>query len=85
VRTAGHGLGLFRRPAAGTARSVDEISFTELRALASEMQAAGQDQDTGVLAMAREIGLRKLSATSRGRLERAWIQMAGPTGSVGDA
>ena len=62
----------FRRPVDGTARSVDEISLTELRALASEMREAGHDQDSGVLAMAREIGLRKLSAISRIRLERAW-------------
>ncbi|NYH18867.1 DUF3320 domain-containing protein [Paraburkholderia bryophila] len=66
------GLVRFRRPVDGTARSVDEISLAELRALASEMREAGHDQDSGVLAMAREIGLRKLSATSRTRLERAW-------------
>lgn len=66
------GLVRFRRPVDGTARSVDEISLAELRALASEMREAGHDQDSGVLAMAREIGLRKLSAMSRTRLERAW-------------
>jgi len=62
----------FRRPAEGLARSVDEISLPELRALAFEMRAAGHDQETGIQAMAREIGLRKLSAISRARLERAW-------------
>jgi hypothetical protein len=67
----------FRRPAVGAVRSVDEISFTELRALASEMREAGHDQESGVLAMAREIGLRKLSAISRNRLERAWASLVG--------
>lgn len=62
----------FRRPAEGVARSVDEISLPELKALAFEMRAAGHDQETGIQAMAREIGLRKLSAVSRARLESAW-------------
>ncbi|MBK0415823.1 DUF3320 domain-containing protein [Chromobacterium haemolyticum] len=65
----------FRRPAEGAARSVDEISLTELKALASEMRVAGHDRESGILAMAREIGLRKLSAISRARLERAWEGM----------
>lgn len=63
----------FRRPAEGVARSVDEISLPELKALAFEMRAAGHDQETGIQAMAREIGLRKLSAVSRARLESAWM------------
>ncbi len=62
----------FRRPAVGSVRSVDEISLTELKALAFEMRDAGHDKESGVLAMSREIGLRKLSAISRSRLERAW-------------
>lgn len=66
----------FRRPAEGTARSADEISLAELRALAFEMTEKGHDVESGVPAMAREIGLRKLSAASHGRLERAWMGVA---------
>ncbi|MHB9839683.1 DUF3320 domain-containing protein [Paraburkholderia terrae] len=62
----------FRRPVDGTARSVDEISLAELRVLASEMMQAGHDNESGPLAMAREVGLRKLSAGNRARLELAW-------------
>ena len=62
----------FRRPVDGTARSVDEISLAELRALALEMIRAGHDEESGVPAMGREIGLRKLNAGSRARLKMAW-------------
>ncbi|MPW19742.1 DUF3320 domain-containing protein [Paraburkholderia sp. CNPSo 3157] len=62
----------FRRPIDGTARSVDEISLAELRALAFDMMQAGHDEESGVPAMAREVGLRKLNAGSRTRLEMAW-------------
>ncbi|MDN0075425.1 DUF3320 domain-containing protein [Crenobacter sp. SG2303] len=65
----------FRRPVDGTVRSVDEISLTELQALAFEMREAGHDQESGVLAMGREIGLRKLSANNRARLECAWVNI----------
>jgi very-short-patch-repair endonuclease len=63
----------FRRPVDGTARSVDEVSLVELRALAFDMMRAGHDGESGVPAMAREVGLRKLSAGSRTRLEMAWV------------
>jgi hypothetical protein len=63
---------LFRRPSDGSARSVDEISLTELKSLAIEMFRAGHDKDSGLTAMAREIGLRKLSSTNKARLELAW-------------
>jgi very-short-patch-repair endonuclease len=66
------GTVLFRRPSDGSARSVDEISLTELKALAMEMFRAGYDKESGLTAMAREIGLRKLSSTSKARLELAW-------------
>jgi very-short-patch-repair endonuclease len=69
----------FRRPAEGTARSVDEISLTELKALAIEMLQAGHDNESGVTAMAREIGLRKLTTVSKVRLERAWSTVVGGT------
>jgi Protein of unknown function (DUF3320). len=64
----------FRRPADGTARSVEEISLAELRALACELMRAGHDEESGVPAMAREVGLRKLSAGNRARLESAWLK-----------
>lgn len=73
----------FRHPADGTARLVNEISLAELRALAADMRLAGHDRESGVTAMARDIGLRKLSAISRARLERAWMSMSqqlGPNG-----
>ena len=74
----------FRRPVDGAARSVDEISLAELRALACEMMRAGHEEESGVLAMAREVGLRKLSAGNRARLELAWLEarnsfLVGPT------
>jgi hypothetical protein len=78
LQTDGDAIG-FRRPADGTARSVDEISLTELKALAIEMLQAGHDNESGVAAMAREIGLRKLTAVSKVRLERAWSSVVGGT------
>lgn len=62
----------FRRPAEGTARSVEEISLAELTALASEWKRRGYDMEAGVSAMGRDIGLRKLGTASRERLEQAW-------------
>ncbi|HKR47110.1 MAG TPA: DUF3320 domain-containing protein [Paraburkholderia sp.] len=67
----------FRRPADGAARSVDEISLDELKALAIQMLQAGHDNESGVIAMAREIGLRKVSATTKVRLEQAWAGVVG--------
>ncbi|PCE23198.1 DNA helicase [Paraburkholderia acidicola] len=64
----------FRRPVDGAARSVDEISLAELLALACEMMRAGHDEVSGVLAMAREVGLRKLNAGTRARLALAWLE-----------
>jgi hypothetical protein len=71
TRDAGETL-RFRRPSVGTARAVDEIAMVELRALVAELQAEGHGRQSGVTAMAREIGLRKVSAVSRLRLEKAW-------------
>jgi hypothetical protein len=62
----------FRRPRDGAARAVDEIAFAELVSLAREMKVRGHDEEAGVVAMAKEIGLLKLRTTSRERLERAW-------------
>ena len=52
-------------------RSVDEIALPELIALANEFHATGLTGEDAVFAMAREIGLSKLRATSRIRLETA--------------
>jgi very-short-patch-repair endonuclease len=71
--TYGRQIG-FRRPRDGEARSVDEIALAELVSLANEMKAKGHDQDAGLGAMAKEIGLLKLRTSSRERLERAWAQ-----------
>jgi hypothetical protein len=71
----------FRRPIDGTARSVDEISLAELRALAFDLMQAGHDEESGVPAMAREVGLRKLNAGSRMRLEMAWSSATKATSS----
>jgi hypothetical protein len=63
----------FRRPAVGTARSVDEISLAELTALATSFKRLGYDMESGVSAMSRDIGLQRVRAASRERLEQAWL------------
>lgn len=67
----------FRRPAAGAARSVDEISLVELTALATKWKRLGYDMDAGVSAMSRDIGLQRVRAASRERLEQAWAAAVG--------
>lgn len=62
----------FRRPAGNEARSVDEIALPELIALARELRLRGLDGDDVIVAMAHEMGLKKLRAASRERLEQAW-------------
>lgn len=64
----------FRRPAINVTRSVDEIALLELMALANEFHSVGLNGEDAVLAMAREIGLSKLRATSRLRLEAACLE-----------
>ena len=66
------GAMVFRRPETDVTRSVDEIALPELIALAHEFHAAGLTGEDAVFAMAREIGLSKLRATSRFRLETAY-------------
>ena len=61
----------FRRAADDTARAVDEICMPELVSLAREVLASGKTGDLGVTAMARELGLQRLRAASRGRFELA--------------
>jgi very-short-patch-repair endonuclease len=67
----------FRRPPAGTLRPVEDIAIEELAGLAGELRSAGMDAEAGVAAMAREIGLQRLRAASRERLEAAWRRAGG--------
>ncbi|WP_029048778.1 DUF3320 domain-containing protein [Cupriavidus sp. amp6] len=65
---------VFRRPAPGTARAVDEIALAELASLATEFKERHFDREAALNAMAKEVGLLKLRTASRERLERAWIK-----------
>ncbi|MEB0137864.1 MULTISPECIES: DUF3320 domain-containing protein [unclassified Undibacterium] len=65
---------VFRRPDMDVTRSVDEIALPELVALAHELSSSEMTGEDTVLAMAREIGLSKLRATSRLRLEVACLE-----------
>lgn len=62
----------FRRSEIGNARSVDEISLAELTSLASKLRSDGHDEEAALTLMARELGLLKLRAASRERLQLAW-------------
>lgn len=64
----------FRRAADDSIRSVDEVCLPELMALAHEVLAGGLAGEAAVLAMARELGLQRLRAVSRGRFEQAMVQ-----------
>ena len=60
----------FRWPADDdSARGVEEICEQELVSLARWITSAGKSGDDALIAMAREIGLGRLRAASRGRLE----------------
>jgi len=61
----------FRRAADESARAVDEICMPELMALAREVLAMGKRGEEVMIAMARELGMRRLGAANRGRIERA--------------
>lgn len=62
----------FRRPGnEDNVRPVDEICLPELVALAREVRDAGLRGEAIYQAMARELGLQKLRASSRVRLEKA--------------
>ncbi|WP_346288194.1 DUF3320 domain-containing protein [Zoogloea sp.] len=52
-----------------SARGVDEICEQELLSLAHWVMDSGKSGEAALIAMAREIGLMKLRAASRGRLE----------------
>jgi very-short-patch-repair endonuclease len=62
----------FRRSPLGNARSVDEISISELTSLAARLRQEGHDEESALTLMARELGLLKLRAASRERLMVAW-------------
>lgn len=61
----------FRRAAEESDRAVEEICMPELVALAREVIAGGKRGEEAVVAMARELGMRRMGAASRGRFERA--------------
>jgi very-short-patch-repair endonuclease len=78
---AGKGLELpvpFRRAADEAARTVDEICMPELAALAREVAESGKTGEAAIVAMARALGMRKLGAASRRRLEQAAGLLDGP-------
>ncbi|MCB1996399.1 MAG: DUF3320 domain-containing protein [Burkholderiaceae bacterium] len=55
----------------GASRGVEEICLQELRSLARQIRDLGLAGEDAVIAMARELGLQRLRAASRGRLEKA--------------
>ncbi|MBT9498432.1 MAG: DUF3320 domain-containing protein [Zoogloea sp.] len=57
-----------------SARGVDEICEQELLSLAHWVVGSGKSGEEALIAMAREIGLMKLRAASRGRLETVLAQ-----------
>jgi len=61
------------RPVHGdaAARGVEEICMPELVSLARLIKSRGLAGEDAMIAMAREVGLQRLRATSRGRLEAA--------------
>ncbi len=78
-RTAPDALNIsFRRPVNGKVRSVEEISMAELRQLAREFSTDTMSEFAGVAAMAKEIGLSRLSATNKDRLLTAWREVCQP-------
>jgi very-short-patch-repair endonuclease len=63
---------LFRRPDGGEPRSADEIAMLELIALARLVREQGRGGQDAILAMAQILGVHKLHAVTRQRLEKAW-------------
>lgn len=58
-----------------SARGVEEICESELTSLARGVLGQGKTGEDALIAMARELGLLKLRAASRGRLEGALIRV----------
>ncbi len=61
----------FRPPAPDAQRSMDEICIEELVALAESVVSPAATDDEILVLMARELGISRLRASSRGRLEEA--------------
>ena len=61
----------FRRGPDESSRTVDEICMPELVALAREVLTTGRTGEAAIVAMARDLGLQRLRAASRGRFEAA--------------
>jgi very-short-patch-repair endonuclease len=57
-------------------RSVDEICMAELISLAKDVASRGVSGDAAVVAMARQLGLQRVRASSRGRFEIALMNVA---------
>ena len=70
----------FRRADADVVRVVEDIAIEELAGLAAELQGSGVGMEAGVVEMARVIGLKRLRAVSRERLEEAWRRAAAGSG-----
>ncbi|MEL7640802.1 MAG: DUF3320 domain-containing protein [Solidesulfovibrio sp.] len=63
---------LFRMEVNGESRPADEISLAELAALACAVSTSLAPAEDPVAVMARMMGLQRLRAVTRARLERAW-------------
>ena len=61
----------FRRPPADQQRSIDEVCMPELQALAQMCHAPVNTDDENLVSMARALGIQRLRAASRVRLEEA--------------
>lgn len=61
----------FRPPGPDAQRSMDEVCIEELMALAESVVSAAATDDENLVFMARELGISRLRASSRGRLEEA--------------
>ena len=65
---------VFRHSADDATRSVDEICMPELVDLARQITVRGTGVEDAIVVMARELGLQRLRAASRGRFEAAMEQ-----------
>lgn len=64
----------FRRPGTDAQRSIDEVCIEELVALAESVVSAEASDDENLVLMAKELGISRLRASSRGRLDEALKQ-----------
>lgn len=64
----------FRRPGPDAQRSIDEVCIEELVALAESVVSAEASDDENLALMAKELGISRLRASSRGRLDAALKQ-----------